>query len=425
MTTDFFREKARFYSAQLTDNILPFWIRHARDPKGGYHTCLNRDGSVYDYDKVCMWHAGRLIWTYSHLYADWRPEPAWLDFAAWGIAFLENTRYVANGRMFYALTRDGMPLQNPCDLATVNSTVLGLVGFAHATRNQALHDQGRALFFAQAWERLQRPGEAYQPFIATTRPVRVHGHSMIGLNVLQELRRFDDGDEFDPLIDTCARQMLELHFRPERRVLLELVGWQGEDLPGGEGRMVNPGHMIEGGIFLIHEGLRRNTSHYVAEGCRLVRFGFETGWDAEHGGIYNDVDAEGLPIGNADVYRACGKLWWQHAEALYGTMLAYAVTGDPWFLAAYEKTESYSFSHFADAEFGEWYAYLDRYGKPINLAKGTPRKNSFHIGRNFYWCCRLAGRIASGEWSVRNLVRGPLAPRTRTGNSEPNGGRLG
>ncbi len=58
-----------FYYRELTENILPFWMNHARDAEaGGYHTCLNRDGSVYDYDKVCMWHAGRIIWTYAHMY---------------------------------------------------------------------------------------------------------------------------------------------------------------------------------------------------------------------------------------------------------------------------------------------------------------------------------------------------------------------
>jgi len=54
---------------------------------------------------------------------------------------------------------------------------------------------------------------------------------------------------------------------------------------------------------------------------------------------------------------------------------------------------AYSFSHFADPEKGEWFATLDRTGRRIHSAKGTDRKNCFHIGRNFFWCARLAEQL--------------------------------
>jgi N-acylglucosamine 2-epimerase len=46
---------ADFYRAQLKEQILPFWLKHSADREcGGYFTCLDRDGSVYDPDQVCI-----------------------------------------------------------------------------------------------------------------------------------------------------------------------------------------------------------------------------------------------------------------------------------------------------------------------------------------------------------------------------------
>jgi N-acylglucosamine 2-epimerase len=173
-----------------------------------------------------------------------------------------------------------------------------------------------------------------------------------------------------------------------------MTGWQGEDLPGSAGRRINPGHMIEGGIFLIHEAKHRAAAPLRELGLNLVRWGFDLGWDPEFGGLFNDVDSEGRTIVGRDGVVADCKLWWQHAEALYGLLLGYAESGDPWFQAAYRQVHQYSFSRFADPAYGEWYAYLDRTGRPIHRAKGSDRKNCFHIGRNFFWCAQLAAARA-------------------------------
>jgi len=193
----------------------------------------------------------------------------------------------------------------------------------------------------------------------------------------------------------CIDAIRRFHLRPKQKVLLEMTGWNGEDLPGSQGRRVNPGHMIEGGIFLIHEAIHRTDPALKELGLNLIRWGYDWGWDKEFGGIFNDCDTEGRPIADCrEILLADSKLWWQHAEALYALLLAYAESGDGWFLQAYEKVHAYSFSHFADPEYGEWFAYLDRTGRLVNAAKGTDRKTCFHIARNFFWCARLAQRWA-------------------------------
>ncbi|MCE2790765.1 MAG: hypothetical protein LW630_12745 [Saprospiraceae bacterium] len=43
---------SQLYKSTLLDNVLPFWMTHSPDKEfGGYFTCLDRDGSVFDTDK--------------------------------------------------------------------------------------------------------------------------------------------------------------------------------------------------------------------------------------------------------------------------------------------------------------------------------------------------------------------------------------
>ena len=52
---------AEQYRSELFDSVLPFWLKNSQDKEyGGYFSCLDRDGSVYDTDKF-VWLQGREI----------------------------------------------------------------------------------------------------------------------------------------------------------------------------------------------------------------------------------------------------------------------------------------------------------------------------------------------------------------------------
>ena len=55
-----FKKLAAQYKSELLDNVLPFWLEKSQDHEfGGYFTCLDRDGSVFDTDKF-VWLQGSL-----------------------------------------------------------------------------------------------------------------------------------------------------------------------------------------------------------------------------------------------------------------------------------------------------------------------------------------------------------------------------
>ena len=57
-----FKALAAQYKSELLDRVIPFWLEKSQDAEfGGYFTCLDRDGSVYDTDKF-IWMQGREVW---------------------------------------------------------------------------------------------------------------------------------------------------------------------------------------------------------------------------------------------------------------------------------------------------------------------------------------------------------------------------
>ena len=67
-----FKKLANQYKDELLDNVLPFWLENSQDHEyGGYFTCLDREGKVFDTDKF-IWLQGREVWMFSMLYIGWR-----------------------------------------------------------------------------------------------------------------------------------------------------------------------------------------------------------------------------------------------------------------------------------------------------------------------------------------------------------------
>ena len=78
----------QFYKDALLQDIIPFWESNSIDSEnGGYFTCLNRSGEIYDRDKF-MRLQGRQAWIFSMLYNKVEKKSSWLDIAKKGIDFI-------------------------------------------------------------------------------------------------------------------------------------------------------------------------------------------------------------------------------------------------------------------------------------------------------------------------------------------------
>ena len=121
---------------------------------------------------------------------------------------------------------------------------------------------------------------------------------------------------------------------------------------------------------------------------------FNMGWDKEYGGILYFMDCLGNP---PEAYEHDMKLWWPHNEALIASMMIYRDTRDEKYLDIFYQVLDYCKTYFAD-EYGEWYGYLRRDGKPTQPAcKGSTFKGPFHVPRCLILVDRMMTEILGEE----------------------------
>jgi N-acylglucosamine 2-epimerase len=175
------------------------------------------------------------------------------------------------------------------------------------------------------------------------------------------------------------------------KAVLETVAPRGRpmlDLP--EGRLINPGHALEAAWFLLHHNRRQRNEHVQKAALRMVMWSLEHGWDDRHGGIFYYQDIMGKPPVQLEWNM---KLWWVQAEAIYATLRAYAASGEKRFLTWFERVTEWTFAHFPDHKYGEWFGYLDRAGHVSQRLKGGPYKGCFHIPRCLLYSATLISQI--------------------------------
>ena len=215
----------------------------------------------------------------------------------------------------------------------------------------------------------------------STRTGRALGIPMIILNVTGVMKRVDPEMKhvYDERARECVHDIFAYHVREDLGCTLESVALDGTPrLHVTGGRMVNPGHDIECAWFLMDYANDGGDPELHAKAIKVFDMAFEKGWDSEYGGILYFMDCLGNP---PEAYEHDMKLWWPHNEALIASMMIYRDTRDEKYLDIFYQILDYCKKVFAD-EYGEWYGYLRRDGKPTQPAcKGSTFKGPFHVPR--------------------------------------------
>ena len=111
-----FRTVSLQYKDELLNNIIPFWLLHSQDNEfGGYFTCLDRQGNVFDTDKF-VWLQARQVWMFSMLYNNVEKRKEWLECAIQGGEFLKKFGHDSNLNWYFSLTREGKPIIKPYNI---------------------------------------------------------------------------------------------------------------------------------------------------------------------------------------------------------------------------------------------------------------------------------------------------------------------
>jgi N-acylglucosamine 2-epimerase len=396
-TAETFAGMAQRCRSALLDDVIPFWERHSIDREsGGYFTCLNRDGSVYDTDKF-IWLQARQVWTFSMLYNRFERRDAWLEVARHGADFLLRHSLGEGGNWYFSLDRGGRPLVQPYSIFSDCFAATAFSEFGRASVDPEARRVAERTY-SNILARRGDPKGRYSKAVPGTRPMVSLALPMILANVTMELEWMLESKELERMLDTCVEEVFSPFLDGDRQVLHEHAAPDGRKLDTFEGRLLNPGHGIEAMAFIMDIAERRGDRALAERAVDVVLGTLELGWDKEMGGIFYFLDSRGRPPQQLEWDQ---KLWWVHVEAMVALLRGFRLTGRKACWSWHEKVSSYAWGHFPDSEFGEWYGYLNRRGEVLLPLKGGKWKGCFHLPRGLYLCMRELEKLAeAGEAEV-------------------------
>lgn len=367
---------SRIYKSSLLDDVMPFWLAHSKDERGGYFTCLDRSGNVFDTDKF-MWLQGRQIWMLSTLYNKVEPRGEWLDFAKHGADFLLKHGMDAEGNFYFSLNREGEPLVQPYNIFSDCFAALGLGALYTATQTDEYAEMARKTFLNIIKRRDNTKGK-YNKLYPGTRDLKGFSLPMILSNLSVELEHILDRQLVDQLIEDVIHEVMEVFYQEDSGLILENVYLNGSFCDSFEGRLVNPGHVLEAMWFIMDLAVRKNDQKLINKAVAIALQALDFGWDTEFGGILYFKDIKGHPPQQLEWDQ---KLWWVHIEAMICMAKAWHLTGNTQCKAWFEKLHTYTYDHFSDPDHGEWFGYLNRRGEVLLPLKGGKWKGCFHVPR--------------------------------------------
>lgn len=358
------------YQENLFGSVIPFWLRHSLDSEnGGYFTCLDRDGTVYDTRKY-VWLNGRQVWTFSRLFNAVEARPEWLAAARCGAEFLRAHVFDEAGRCYFSLTREGLPAFYQRKPYGAGFVALGFLEYAKASGDEWYRARAEELFgLLPQW--MENPALLGRPALAGGVPVSNLADIYIMASLALEFGHL-------PTLRSCLER-IRIHIDPATGLLHETAALDPAL------RRSNPDVRLicAGSIFEIYWILSRALKLCPDAGLqadlrRAVGAACEFSWDRNYGGFYYFQDLDGRPTLQLE---SDMKLWWVHCEAVYALLTVYLETKDRVWLERFERTQEWTWNRFPDREHGEWFGYLHRDGSLSHTLKGNNYKGCFHIPR--------------------------------------------
>lgn len=365
------------YQDDLKENILPFWLKHGLDRvHGGVYTCVDRDGTLIDSTKS-VWFQGRFGFICAYAYNNIEVNEEWLRASKSCVDFIEQHCFDTDGRMYFEVTAEGKPVRKRRYVFSECFAAIAMSEYSIASGDRSYAQKALALF-KQILHFINTKG-ILEPKYCEGVEMQGHSITMILINTAARIREAIPAVELDEQISLSIETLQRYFIHPEFEALLETVGPNGEFIDTIIGRTINPGHCIETAWFLLEEAKYRGGDPQLTEvAVKILDWSWKWGWDKEYGGLINFRDCKGLPVQD---YSQDMKFWWPQTEAIIATLYAYEATGEERFLRMHQQISDWTYAHFPDVEYGEWYGYLHRDGTVAQPAKGNIFKGPFHIPR--------------------------------------------
>lgn len=377
-----YKELAEQYKHELLNRVVPFWLTKSQDTQyGGYYTCFLRDGKVFDTDKF-IWLQGRQVWLFSFLYNQVEKRQEWLDCAIQGAEFLNKYGHDGNYNWYFSLTREGKPLVAPYNIFSYTFAAMAFGQLSLATGNKEYEDIARKTY-ERILAKMDNPKDQWNKLISGTRDLKGFALPMIMCNLSLEIEHSLDPVIMNKTVEACIHEVMNVFYRPELGLIVENVTLENQLSDSFEGRLLNPGHAIEAMWFIQDLGVRLARPDLVQKAVEISLNMLRKGWDEKYGGIFYFMDRLGYPTQELEWDQ---KLWWVHIESMICMLKGYLLTGNQECQEWFERIHNYTWQHFYDPEYPEWFGYLNRQGEILLPLKGGKWKGCFHVPRGLYQC---------------------------------------
>ncbi len=385
------RELAAHAEQELRGNILPFWLKNARDRvHGGFHSFIGEDMSVSDAQPRGALLTSRILWTFSAAYRRYH-DPEYLEMARWAYRdLLDNFQDKKAGGFFWTIRPDGRPLDAHKQIYGQVFALYGLSEYYRATDEKEALQQAIAVYnliekrahdaehggYFDALDRDWRRADGPQGNLLGDAPKSQNSHIHILEGFTNLLRAWPDEG-----LRQRQRELIELTLtriidpRTHHLVLFMKNDWT----PIGD--EVSYGHDIELSWLLVEAAQVLGDPALLAraktEALAIAKVTNAEGIDAD-GGVY----MEGNPKGPTNM----DKEWWEQAEATVGFLNAYEISGDPRDFAYSRRSWDYIQKYFVDRQKGDWYYMLHRDGTPM-LEMTARNGRTFPMAKQNIWKC--------------------------------------
>jgi len=385
-----FKRLSEQYKSELLEKVAPFWLEKSQDHEfGGYFTCLERDGSVFDTDKF-IWLQCREVWMFATLYNKVEKRKEWLDCAIQGAEFLKKHGHDGNLNWYFALDRQGHALVEPYNIFSYTFATIAFGQLYIATGNEEYRDIAKRTFDI-VLSKVDNPKGKWNKAAPGARSLKSFALPMILCNVALEIEPLLEQDFMQRTIEACIHEVMDVFYRPELGLIVENLSTDGELVDCFDGRQLNPGHAIEAMWFIMDLGKRLGRKDLIEKAVHIALNEAEHGWDKEYGGIFYFMDRLNRPCQQLEWDQ---KLWWVHIETLITMLKGYELTGDKHCIEWFERVHDYVWTHFTDPEYPEWYGYLNRRGEVLLPLKGGKWKGCFHVPRGLFQCWQTLERLS-------------------------------
>jgi mannobiose 2-epimerase len=402
------KELRRRADAELTGNILPFWTRYAFDPASGrlagvITNDLRRFDDVPRHVVLCA----RILWTFAAAVRH-EARPEWIEIGRRAFALLTGPFWdKRNGGVYWSVEADGRVHSDRKQIYAQAFAIYGLAEWYAATGDVNALDRARELF-ALVERHAAEPkfGGYIEARTATWEELADLRLSDKDLNAPKSMNTLLHVLE---AYTTLLRVWPDAGVRSRLQTLLEaMLDHVVTDTPYTHcqlffdmewkslSRTISYGHDIEAS-WLLWEAAEAVGNTALLDRTRSIALAMAKGV-LEHG---CDADGSVFYEGNPEQVVKTDKHWWPQAEAVIGFLNARAIGGGEIFVTAAERAWQFIDDHVIDRKHGEWFAELDRSGRPLpdypahdGSCKIGPWKCPYHNARA---CLEVLRRVPASS----------------------------